>query len=139
MKSLYLVILFAFACSSSLFSQNIISKDTITVTGSAMGGMHFYQHSRMLNIDTLTQILKPNAEAYSFLKKAKTNNVFADIFSYAGGFAIGFALGSALGGKSINAGVLGAGAGLIGIAVLFNIGTKKNIRKAINIYNTSLN
>jgi hypothetical protein len=139
MKSLYLVLLFALTCTCQSFSQDIKSKDTITIISSGMGGIHLYQHSRNLNMDTLTQILKPNAEAYSFLKKAKTNNVFAEIFSYTGAFAIGFELGTALGGKSINLGVLGASVGLIGVAIPFNVGTKKNIRKAVSIYNTSLN
>jgi hypothetical protein len=92
MKNLSLFLFLAFTFSLHSFSQEIKGKDTITMTGSGLGGIRFYQHGENLNMATLTEIIKPNPEAYTYLNKAKTNNAFSLIFSAIGSFAIGWEL-----------------------------------------------
>jgi hypothetical protein len=138
MKPFYLFFFLVFTATLPSFSQDAKAKDTILITGSAMGGMRFFQHGENLRMGQLTEIMKPNPEAYSYLQKAKTNNAFALIFSAIGGFAIGWELGSSLGGKSIDWGVMGGGIGAAGLSIPFGIATKRNISKAVRIYNVSL-
>jgi hypothetical protein len=145
MRRLYLLFVLLFVATLHSFSQDnkamdtaVKTRDSITLAGTGMSGIRFFRHGANLNMDRLTEILKPNPEATAYLKKAKTNGGFATFFSIVGGFAIGWELGSSLGGKSINWGVMGGGLGAVGLTIPFAIGTKQNALKAVRIYNASL-
>ena len=138
MKPLSLIFLLVFICAQDSFSQDTKARDSILITGSAMGGMRFFQHGENMRLGQLSEILKPNPEAFAYFQKARMNNAFALIFSAIGGFAIGWELGSSLGSKSINWGIMGGGIGVAGLSFSFAIGAKRNISKAVRIYNASL-
>ena len=137
MKQLLLVFIFTSSCVLHAFSQDSTRKDTISIIKSGMGGIKLSQHGETLNMQKLTEIIKPNPDAYTYLKKAKTNSAFSLLFSAIGGFAIGWELGSSLGGKSINWAVMGGGIGAVAISIPFAVGTNRNARKAVEIYNMS--
>ncbi len=135
--SLFITILVIF-CRLPSFSQDLKSRDSISMDGSVMRDMHFYQHGESINMGKLTEILKINPGSYYYLKKAKINNAFNFLLSFTGGFIMGYELGTSLGGKKINWGIMGCGIGAIGLSVPFSIGAKHNIKKALKIYNASL-
>jgi hypothetical protein len=138
MKPLSLIFLLVFICARDSFSQDTKARDSILVTGSAMGGMRFFQHGENLRLGQLKEILKPNPEAFGYFQKAKMNNVFALVCSAVGGFAIGWELGTSLGAKSINWGIMGGGIAVAGFSFAFAFGAKRNLSKAVRIYNASL-
>ena len=137
MKHIILIFILTSSFVLHSFSQDIKGKDTISIVKSGMGGIRLYQHGETLNMEKLTEILKPNSDAYAYLKKAKTNSAFSLLFSAIGGFAIGWELGTSLGGKSINWAVMGGGIGAVAISIPFTVGTKRNAKRAVEIYNMS--
>ncbi|MBO4602312.1 MAG: hypothetical protein J5651_04045 [Salinivirgaceae bacterium] len=83
----------------------------------------------------LSGLVAINPEAVKYADKARTNNTFALIFSCAGGFMIGWPLGTYLGGGDPEWTLLAVGAGSLTVGMIFNSCTKKNARKAVEIYN----
>jgi hypothetical protein len=138
MKQLSLVLFFIIVCGiTTSFSQDIKAKDSIIMTGSVMEGTRFYQHGEKISMGRVTELLKVNPGAYTFLKKSKANNVPALILSIAGGFLVGYELGSLAGGRDIDWGVMGGGLGANGISIPVYIVAKHNAKKAIDLYNSS--
>ncbi len=112
-------------------------KDSIQVNRSF--GTTYYQHGEQLTPKLLLNITLSNPEAYAEMKIARTNSTAANVLGAIGGFMVGFSLGSLLVGKDPNWGVVGAGAGFIGISIPFSIAFNKHARKAARIYNEGLN
>ena len=138
MKNLFSVLFLFFSLAPHCFSQDFKNRDTILIAGSAMKGLRFYQHGDNLSMARLTETLKINPEAFSYLKKAKVNNAFSFLLAFAGGFIIGYELGSSIGGKSIDWGIMGGGIGAVALSIPFSIGAKHNAKKAVEIYNAAL-
>jgi hypothetical protein len=136
-KSIPVILLLIYTCSLPGIAQKPGYKDSIELVKAPFGGLKFYQHDKNLTMRDLTNIMRPDPEAFSYLKKAKTNNTLAFISGFIGGALIGYELGSAVGGREINWGVMGAGAGFIVIGIPFDIGGKRNTRKAVSLYNAA--
>jgi hypothetical protein len=138
MKQFRLILFFILAISISSFSQDRKSKDSIIMTGHAMEGIRFYQHGQKINMRRLTEIVKENPDAYTYLKKSKGNNLPGIVLGIAGGFLLGYELGSLAGGKSIDWAVMASGIGCIGLSIPFTLVAKRNAKKAVDLYNSSL-
>ena len=132
-----IVSLLIYASSSAAMAQKPGYKDSIEVVKVALGGLKFYQHDKRLTMGELTNIMRPNPEAFKYLKKAKTNNTIAFISGIVGGFLIGYELGRLVGDNEINWSLMGAGAGAIVIGIPFDISGRRNARKAVYLYNAA--
>jgi len=137
LKKISFVLLLIYASSIPGIAQNHSYKDSIELVKAPFSGLKFYQHDQKLTMRQLTNIIRPNAEAFTYLRKAKTNNAIAFVAGFAGGFLIGYELGAAVGGKKINWGIMGAGAGFIGIGIPFGSGAIRNSEKAVYLYNAA--
>ena len=84
------------------------------------------------------QITHNNPEAYSYMQKAQSNYVGASIFGFTGGFFIGWPVGTAIAGGDAKWVLAGIGAGLVLMAIPMAVGYKRNVTKAVEIYNRDL-
>jgi outer membrane lipoprotein SlyB len=103
------------------------------------GGYQYTQNGNKISMGELVKAMESNSEALVFMKKAKSNNVLATILGGAGGALIGFPLGTAIGGGDANWTLVGIGVGLVAIGIPISVGVNKNTKKAIDLYNSSLN
>jgi len=101
-------------------------------------GTVYTQNGKVLTMKHLLNITEVNSKAYGYMRKARTNNNVATIFSMAGGFFIGYPLGVAMAGGDPNWVLAGIGAGLILVGIPFSVGANKNALKAVEIYNSGL-
>jgi hypothetical protein len=118
-------------------SGQVNTKDSIMVKGNAMSGLKFYQNGKRINLEKIAQLSSHKLEAFNYIQKAKTNNVFAFIFAFAGGFVIGWEFGGTLNGKTVDWGVVGAGIGSIGLSVPFSMAGVRNAKKGIAVFNST--
>lgn len=121
--------------SLAAFSQQT---DTITIVKS-FDNLTFLKDGQAHNLKDLPNLVATNPEAVKYADKARTNNTFALIFSCAGGFMISWPLGTYLGGGDPEWSLLAVGAGSFTVGMIFNSCTKKNARKAVEIYNAGVN
>jgi outer membrane lipoprotein SlyB len=124
----------------------ILALTTVTICNAqkieiekVFGGYQYTQNGNKLSMGELVKAMESNSEALIFMKKAKSNTVLATIFGGAGGALIGFPIGTALGGGDANWTLAGIGAGLIAIGIPISSGVNKNTKKAVDLYNSSLN
>ncbi len=103
------------------------------------GGYQYTQNGNRMTIAKLTKTMESNAEAFKFMKKAKSNHVLASILGGAGGALIGFPIGTAISGGDANWALAGIGAGLVAIGIPISSGVNKNAKKAVDLYNSDLN
>ncbi|CAA0234271.1 hypothetical protein [Tenacibaculum maritimum] len=124
----------------------ILTLTTITICNAqkiemkkVFGGYQYTQNGNRMTMGKLVKVMKSNSEALKFMKKAKSNNVLASILGGAGGALIGFPIGTAIGGGDANWTLAGIGAGLVAIGIPISSGANKNAKKAVELYNASLN
>ena len=124
----------------------ILTLTTITICNAqkiemkkVFGGYQYTQNGNQMTMGKLVKVMESNSEALKFMKKAKSNNVLASILGGAGGALIGFPIGTAIGGGDANWTLAGIGAGLVAIGIPISSGANKNAKKAVELYNTSLN
>ena len=117
---------------SNVFAQS--ENDSITMK-KVFGGYQFYQGDKLLKVNQLVNVMKPNEQAYKQIKSAQSTYTMAMIFSYAGGFMIGYPLGTALGGGEPNWAMAGIGAGLIVVAIPISQSFNKKAKQAVETYN----
>lgn len=103
------------------------------------GGYKYTQNGNLMSMNDLVKTMESNQQAYDFIKKAQSNNTMATIFGGAGGFLVGWPVGTSIGGGDANWTLAGIGAGLIAIGIPFSASTNKNIKLAVELYNSSLN
>ena len=103
------------------------------------GGYKYMQNEKPMSMRSLVKTMEANADAYPFIKKASTNNTLVNILGGAGGALIGFPIGTSLGGGDANWALAGIGAGLIVVAIPISSSVHKNAKKAVELYNASLN
>lgn len=131
-----------FCLNIFVFGQVTIEKNRLVKEGSK------YPFSKYESVFT-------NSEAKETFKKAKNNASVGQIFGFAGGLSMGFGIGQLiLGpkkefsynittgtssskkvGKAKGWGMLGIGAGLVGIGIPFAISAEKNAKKALALEN----
>jgi outer membrane lipoprotein SlyB len=132
MKKTVLTLIFAFATITICNAQKIEMKKVL-------GSYQYTQNGRRITMGNLVKAMESNSEALNFMKKAKSNNIIASILGGAGGALIGFPIGTAIGGGDANWTLAGIGAGLVAIGIPISSSANKNGKKAIKLYNLSLN
>jgi outer membrane lipoprotein SlyB len=132
MTNTILTLILAFAVTTICNAQKIEIKKVF-------GGHQYTQNENRMTMGALVKAMESNSDALEFMKKAKSNNVFASILGGVGGALIGFPIGTAIGGGDANWTLAGIGAGLVAIGIPISSGVHKNTKKAIDLYNSSLN
>jgi hypothetical protein len=135
-KHLLLTAFFGLVLATTSFSQSV-SKDSITLTRKGLGEIKYYQANNKLTGKQVGNLLLSNPEATATWKKSRTNLTFAYIFGIIGGAMVGWELGNAISGKDVNGAVIGAGAGLVGVSIVFGINSDRKSKKAISLFNTA--
>lgn len=130
------ILLLALTMSLGAFSQN--QTDSIDVKTGFWSGASFSVNGNRLTRAETENIIKSNAEAYSYFKKAKTTNVFASIIAGIGGYCIGYPIGYAIAGGEPKWILAGIGAGLIVADIPLMLNTNKKFKKAIDTYNAGV-
>lgn len=101
------------------------------------GTTYWKDNNKISNVE-FTNLVKQNPAAFTELKKARTNKAFSTLFSSAGGFLVGWPIGTAAGGGDANWAMAGIGAGLVLVAIPFEIAFNKRAKNAVNTYNNGL-
>lgn len=114
------------------------NSDSITMK-KVVGGYHFYQGDKRLNISQLVKTMESNELAYNEMKAAQTNNTIASIFGFSGGFLVGWTLGTAVAGGEPNWVLAGVGAGLILISIPITQKFNEQAKTAVDSFNTGIN
>lgn len=135
-KYLLLTALFGVILATTSFSQTV-NKDSITLVKKGLGEIKYYQSNNKLTGKQVGNILLSNPDATANWKKSRTNLTFAYIFGIIGGAMVGWELGNAISGKDVNGAVIGAGAGLVGVSIVFGINSDRKSKKAISLFNTA--
>lgn len=91
--------------------------------------------AKTMNMDELYSLMKPYPEAFKHIQFAKESHVFSTVFSTLSGFPLGYALGVFFFKSEFLWKPVAIGGGLLGLALLFDIRTNNQIRKAIDAYN----
>ncbi|SNS48504.1 hypothetical protein SAMN06295967_110139 [Belliella buryatensis] len=104
----------------------------------SFGSGQFFQNGKRLKMAEVIQLTKVNEEANNLARKARTNQIMSGVMAYPGSFAIGWGLGGALAGAPIEWGWVGAGAGLIGAGILFQVAYSKNAQLVTEVYNANM-
>ncbi len=132
MKKIVLTLIFAAVLITISSAQQIETKKVF-------GGYQYTQNGDRMTMGDLVKVMESNSEALAHMKKAKSNNVLASILGGAGGALIGFPIGTAIGGGEANWALAGIGSGLVIIGIPISSNVNKNAKKAVELYNASLN
>jgi hypothetical protein len=127
---IFLAILFSFAAKAQ--------QDSLRYTSSFFSGSKFYHGDRKITLGEAKSIILPGTEAYTYLQKGRSQTTIATVLSVIGGALVGYEVGKMIGGGELNGGVIGAGAAFIAVSIPFEIGSRKNLKKAAYSYNASL-
>ncbi len=103
------------------------------------GGLKFTQSGKDLTMNELVSTMKSNQNSYKLIKSANSNNLLAQVIGGIGGGLIGYPIGTAIGGGKPNWTLAGIGAGLVGISIPISSNVTRKAKKAVEIYNSSLN
>jgi hypothetical protein len=131
MKNILFTILATVVLCSSISAQKIEVKNSWGTNICSMDG-------KKLKMSELVDLMKENTNSFELVNKAKKNYTVSSIFGAAGGALVGWPIGSSLGGGDPNWSLAGIGAGLIAISIPFNNKYNKNIKNAVENYNTNL-
>jgi hypothetical protein len=103
------------------------------------GGYKFTQNGNLLTMKDLVKTMESNQQAFDLIKKAQSNTTLASIIGFAGGGLIGWPIGTAIGGGDANWTLAAIGAGLIVVGIPFSSSANKKVKRAVELYNSSLN
>jgi hypothetical protein len=131
----YTVIVFLFTL---MFAQLPAQQGGVIEIRKGFWGTTYWKDNNNISKLQFTSMLKQNPAAFTELKKARTNSAFSTLFSSAGGFLIGWPVGTAAGGGDANWAMAGVGAGLVLVAIPFEIAFNKRMKNAVNTYNNGL-
>ena len=132
-----IVIILTLITVSLTFAFGQSETDSISMK-KVFGGYQFYQGEKRLNVKQLVNTMKPNEEAYSQMKSAKSSYTTASVISFAGGFMVGWPVGTAIGGGEPNWTLAGIGAGLLVVSIPISQKFNKQAKQAVDTYNLGL-
>ncbi len=136
-KALFLILVMTFA--NIAFTQEVQDFEGDDEQKITINENSYYKHGIKLTYEQLKLAVFKNEESRALMSKAKSDASIASVFGYLGGFCIGYPLGQAIGGhEEVKWGVAGVGAGLLLIAIPIATGANKKVKKAVKIYNKSL-
>lgn len=129
-----LFILFFLGAFFNCFSQ---SGEGMVFKKARGGGFEFVEDGQVLTMRGAMDRIERIPEAYTLIKKAKTQTDIATILQFAGGFMVGWPLGTAIGGGDPDWVLAGIGVGVFLASLPFHFSFKKNAEKAVKLYNQS--
>jgi len=139
------ILIFAtiFLCCFSAKSQNNL--DTIRIEKSVIG-FDYYNNNNMLNFYQLLNLSKKNEEAHKLMRNAFSFHIASVCFTSAGcfflGYSAGYVIGCAIKKDLVDMNTflpfLGAGVGLIGIGIGFELGANNKAKEGVAVYNKSI-
>ncbi len=132
MKRIILILSIALAAVISCNAQKIEMKKVFG------GGYQYKQNDKRVTMNNLVKAMENNPTAYTLMKKAQSNTMLAAVTGGLGGALIGFPIGTAIAGGKANWTLAGIGAGLAAISIPISAKANKNARKAVELYNNSL-
>ncbi|MBW7914003.1 MAG: hypothetical protein H3C54_09990 [Taibaiella sp.] len=142
MRTLYITLL-AFLFTVNASAQNDVTEnvtpaqDTIKILKN-FWGTTYHEGWKQINLKRLSNIVKPNEEAYKYIQKARAHNAVANIFAFAGGFAIGWSLADIAIKGEVTPGVLIAGGAATLISIPFSMSAAAHTKMAVEKYNHDL-
>ncbi|MEJ1223968.1 hypothetical protein [Sediminicola sp. 1XM1-17] len=101
-------------------------------------GYKYSQNGNTLSFSELSDTLMSNNVSFELIKKAKTKAIFSTVLSVIGGGLTGYPIGTALRGDDPNWTLAGIGVGFFAIGVPIAISADKNVKHAVENYNSSL-
>jgi hypothetical protein len=102
-------------------------------------GYKFEQNGKRLSWKELVNETESNIEANLLIKKAKSQNTISNMLAIAGGGLMGIPMGQLLTGREPNWELAGIGSGIVFVGIPFAVNKLKNVKKGIDLYNSSLN
>jgi len=128
MKNILMLLFFTLALFQSGLCQEIKAYKTF-------GGVRFEMDTVTLGINQVLDIMKENPEAYSELRRAKSNYTAAGVMGFTGGVLIGLPIGSLIAGGSPEWGLAAGGAVLILTSLHFTHAYRGRTMQALDLYN----
>jgi hypothetical protein len=132
MKNVILLLIIGITTILTCSSQNIEVKKSIW-------GYNFTQNGEKLTMSETVKKMEFNKNAFILMEKAKSNNLLEEIIGNSGAACIGYSIGIAISAGKPNWTLAGVGAGLIAISIPISLKVDKDVKKAIDLYNTNLN
>lgn len=133
MKKILLVLVLA------LTSANFCNSQEIEIQKNIMG-MRFIQDGEKLSNRQVKDALISNREAYLLYKKSRSSATWGAIFGLGGGYMMGVPLGQSIANSADPNWTLGGiGIGVAIIGTIISMDGEKKAKKAIDMYNSSLN
>ncbi len=118
-----------------IFSASIMQAQQIEMVKRPLDTPEFYQNDKKYKMSELVKLMKSNYKAVEYMKKARTNNTFSQIFVFSGASLVGFPVGTSIGGGDPNWTLAMVGGGLMVLSVPFLTATNRNGKKAVEAYN----
>jgi outer membrane lipoprotein SlyB len=103
------------------------------------GGYKYTYNDDLISIGDLAKIIESNTEAFELMKKGRTNRSLSGVLGFVGGGLVGWPIGTSIGGGNANWTLAAVGAGIIVVAIPIASRANKNINKAVELYNASVN
>jgi hypothetical protein len=139
MMRLFTATIIAMLLSCICFAQENVEKAPIKEFKTWLGYRYTYQAKPLTKWGDFYSIMKNTPEAVTQLNKARTNNAIAAGLGAVGGFLVGWPLGQALVRvQKPNWVLAAAGGGLVVIGAGFGIGSGKQLKKGVDIYNQGI-
>lgn len=136
MKQLiFAFILFFLLPVCSFCQQEIPSRIEVK---NVFGGCNFYMSGEKLNNKELLRILSHNDLAYIQIKQAMNHYKWGSVFGYSGGFLLGWELGTLAANNKFSWEIASIGGTLAIISVPLTLSAFKKSKKAIDIFNNSI-
>jgi hypothetical protein len=140
-QNLTAILFFAaiFLLNFSVKSQS--ASDTISMV--KKGGDYSYSmNNETLSKAQLMRLLNEDKTAIKLMEKSNNRRIVGYCFAVTGGVCIGYAVGCVIvGGANLNTALmvplLGAGACLVAVGIVFEVGANGKAKEAIAVYNTS--
>jgi len=129
MKIKILFLLLLIFCTSTMGAQQM------EMVKKPLDAPDFYQNGKKYKMGELVLLMKPNYEAVDYMKKARTNYTFSQIFAFTGAGLVGYPIGTSLGGGDPQWAIAIAGGGIMALSIPFLVATNKNSTKAVESYN----
>lgn len=118
-----------------IFSASIMDAQQLELVKKPLDAPEFYQNGKKYKMGELIMLMRPNYAAVDYMKKARTNYAFSQIFAFTGAGLVGYPIGTSLGGGDPQWGIAIAGAGIMVLSYPFLVATHKNSKKSVDLYN----
>ena len=137
MKTIILTLTFTLTSSKTI---TLCSSQKMEMKKTFSGYVFFMEDGERISKQNLKKTLEPNKIAFDLFKNSRTKKTVGSILEFSGGFLIGFPIGQAISynPEYQNWSLAGIGGGLVIIGTIFSLDADKKTKRAVEIYNSSL-